>query len=68
VVARAKVRERPDQAKFSEMKSGVETRLRLRRESEIERAWIEELRKRSKVEANKAFVQGEVRAAPVELD
>jgi peptidyl-prolyl cis-trans isomerase D len=68
VVARAKVRERPDQAKFSEMKSGVETRLRLRRESEIERAWVEELRKRSKVEANKAFVQGEVRAAPVELD
>ena len=68
VVARVKVRERPDQAKFSEMKSAVETRLRLRRESEIERAWVEELRKRSKVETNKAFVQGDVRAAPVELD
>ncbi len=68
VVARAKERERPDEAKFSEMKSEVETRLRLRRESEIERAWVGELRKRSKVVENKAFVQGEVRAGPVELD
>ncbi|OFX20945.1 MAG: hypothetical protein A2V77_19300 [Anaeromyxobacter sp. RBG_16_69_14] len=68
VVARAKERERPDEAKFSEMKSEVETRLRLSRESEIERAWVGDLRKRSKVVENKAFVLGEVRAAPVELD
>ncbi len=68
LVARVKERERPDQAKFAERKPDVEMRLRLRRESEIERAWVEDLRKRSKVETNRAFVQGSVRSAPVELD
>ncbi len=68
VVARVKERTRPDPAKFAERKADVETRLRLRREAELEQAWVEDLRKRSRVETNKAFVLGEVRAAPVELE
>ena len=64
----APARTRPDAAKFAERKPEVEMRLRLRRESELERAWIDELRRRSKVETNRAFVQGDVRGAPVELD
>ena len=68
VVARVKERTRPDPAKFAEHKSEMEMRLRLRREAEFERAWVDDLRKRSKVEMNRAFVQGDVRAAPMELD
>jgi peptidyl-prolyl cis-trans isomerase D len=68
VVARVKERTHPDLAKFAEKKSDVELRLRLRRESELERAWVADLRKRSKVETNRAFVQGEVRSAPADLD
>lgn len=68
VVARVKERTRPDPAKFAERKPEVEMRLRLRREAELERAWIDDLRKKSKVETNRAFVQGDVRSAPVELD
>ncbi len=68
VIALVKDRTRPDPAKFTEKKSEVEMRLRLRREAELERGWVEDLRKRSKVETNSAFVQGEVRAAPVDLD
>jgi peptidyl-prolyl cis-trans isomerase D len=68
VVARVKQRERADLSKFAERKAEVETRLRLRRESELERAWVEALRKKAKVQTNEAFVQGTVRSGPVELD
>ncbi len=68
VVARVKERQRPDLAKFQAEKSDFDVRLRLRRESELERAWVEDLRTRSKVETNPAFVLGTARAAPVDLD
>ncbi|GEJ57970.1 peptidylprolyl isomerase [Anaeromyxobacter diazotrophicus] len=68
VVARVKERQRADLSKLAEHQAEVETRLRLRRESELERAWVESLRKKAKVQTNEAFVQGTARAAPVELD
>ena len=68
VVARVKERQRPDPAKFQAEKGDFEVRLRLRRESELERAWVEDLRSRSKIETNQAFVLGTARAAPVDLD
>jgi peptidyl-prolyl cis-trans isomerase D len=68
VVARVKERQRADDSKFAERKADVETRLRLRRESELERAWVEALRKKAKVQTNEAFVLGTVRSGPVDLD
>jgi peptidyl-prolyl cis-trans isomerase D len=68
VIARVKERQRPDAAKFAERKSEVEVRLRLRREADVERTWVEDLKKRSKVETNQAFVLGTARAPNVELD
>jgi len=68
VVARVKERQRADASKFAEHKADVESRLRLRRESELERAWVEALRKKAKVQTNEAFVQGTARSGPVELD
>ncbi len=68
VIARVKERQRPDLAKFAEAKSGVEARLRARRENEIERTWLEDLRKRAKIETNQAFVLGTASTAPSGLD
>jgi len=67
-VARVKERQRADASKFAEHKADVESRLRLRRESELERAWVDALRKKAKVQTNEAFVQGTARSGPVELD
>ncbi len=68
VVVRVKERTRADPARFAEKKGDVETRLRLRREAELERGWVEDLRKKSKVQTNDAYVQGNVRASSVDLD
>jgi len=68
VVARVKERQRPDPAKFADRKGDVETRLRMRRESELERGWVDALRKRSKVQTNEAFVQGSARRGPSQLE
>lgn len=68
VVARVKERQRPDPAKFTDRKGDVETRLRMRRESELERGWVDGLRKKSKVQTNEAFVQGAVRRGPSQLE
>ena len=68
VIARVKERTHPEPASFAEKKADVETRLRLRRESELEGAWVADLRKKSKVETNDAFVRGDVRPAPADLD
>lgn len=67
-LARVKERQRPDLAKFVESRPGVETRLRMRRESELERAWVEALRKAAKVQTNEAFLAGTARAGQVDLD
>ncbi|HYS79253.1 MAG TPA: SurA N-terminal domain-containing protein [Anaeromyxobacteraceae bacterium] len=68
LVARVKERQRAEPAKFVERKGEVETRLRMRRESELERGWVDALRKRSKVQTNEAFVQGVARRGPSQLE
>jgi peptidyl-prolyl cis-trans isomerase D len=68
VIARVKERQRPDPAQFEAKKSEVEMRLRLRRESQLEQAWVKSLKDRSKVELNPAFVRGDVQAPQVQLD
>ena len=69
IVAKVKERQKADPAKFAEKKSEVEVRLRMRREAELERAWVEALRKRAQVKTNEAFVQGTARSGgPVQLD
>jgi peptidyl-prolyl cis-trans isomerase D len=68
VVARIKERQRPDAAKFAEKKGEMETQLRLRREAELERGWVDALRKKAKVETNAAFVRGDVRPGQFEQD
>ncbi|HUK65279.1 MAG TPA: SurA N-terminal domain-containing protein [Anaeromyxobacteraceae bacterium] len=68
VVARVKERERPNEALLASQKAQVETRLRLERESQIERAWIEGLRKSAKIETNSSFLAGNLGGAPAETD
>jgi peptidyl-prolyl cis-trans isomerase D len=68
VVARVKERQRPDPAQFEAKKGEVEKGLRLRRESQLEQAWVKSLKDRSKIELNPAFVRGEVPTGPVQLD
>ena len=68
VVVKVKDRQRPDEALLASQKGEVETRLRLRRENEIERAFIESLRKAAKVKTNTALVMGGLRGAPDESD
>lgn len=69
IVAKVKERVKADPAKFAEKKNDVELRLRMRRETELERGWVEDLRKHAEVKTNAAFVQGTARSGgPVELD
>jgi peptidyl-prolyl cis-trans isomerase D len=68
VVARVKERQRADPAKYTERKGDVETRLRMRRESELERGWVDALRKRSKVQTNEAYVLGVARRGPSQIE
>jgi peptidyl-prolyl cis-trans isomerase D len=69
IVVKVKERVKADPAKFEEKKSEVELRLRMRREAELERGWVEDLRKRADVKTNEAFVQGTARSGgPVQLD
>jgi len=68
VIARVKQRQRPDPAQFTERKSDVETRLRARREAQVEQAWMKNLRDRSQVRVNQAYLRGEVNLPPVQLD
>jgi peptidyl-prolyl cis-trans isomerase D len=69
VVARVKERQRPDTEKFAEQKASVETRLRIRREAEVERAFVDELRKRAKIELNQPLLAGAASSGgPLEED
>ncbi len=68
VVARVKERQRPDPARFAAQRNETEMRLRLRRESDLERAWVEDLRKRARIETNQQFVLGTARGPSVDLD
>jgi len=68
VIARVKDRQRPDPARFAAQRAEVEGRLRSRRESQVESAWMKALRDRSQVQVNEAYLRGEVSLPPVQLD
>ncbi len=68
VVAQVKERERPDEAKWATQKADVEDRLRYRREAELERVWMENLRAKAQVTTNQALLAGGPARAPAELD
>ena len=68
VVAVAKDRQRPDDARFAEQKAEVTERLRGRREIQVESAWLKALREKAKVTINQAFVRGEVGSPQADLD
>jgi peptidyl-prolyl cis-trans isomerase D len=46
-------REKPDEAQFAAQKDAIATRLRNRRESQVQQAWLKRLRDAAKVEINK---------------
>jgi len=68
VIARVKLRERPDPAQYAARRGDVESRLRARREAQLEQAWMKNLRDQAKVAVNDAYLRGEVSLPPVQLD
>jgi peptidyl-prolyl cis-trans isomerase D len=46
-------REKPDEAQYAAQKDAIATRLRNRRESQVQQAWLKRLRDHAKVEINK---------------
>jgi peptidyl-prolyl cis-trans isomerase D len=68
VIARVKDRKRPDPSQWEAKKGEFEMRLRLRRESALEQAWVKSLKERSKVELNPVVVRGDAPTAPAQLD
>ncbi len=68
VIARVKLRQRPDPAQYASRKGEVETRLRARREAQVEQAWMKALRDKAQVRVNEAYLRGEVNLPPVQLD
>jgi len=61
VVAVVEKREQPDPSQFEAQRADVATRLRNRRESQVQSAWLKQLRETSKVEVNPALAQAAVR-------
>ncbi len=61
VVAVVEKREQPDASRFEAQRADVATRLRNRRESQVQAAWVKQLREASKVELNPALASGPVR-------
>jgi peptidyl-prolyl cis-trans isomerase D len=53
VVAVVASREKPDEAQYAAQKDAIATRLRNRRESQVQQAWLKRLREGAKVEINK---------------
>jgi peptidyl-prolyl cis-trans isomerase D len=58
VVAVVEKREQPDPALYEGQKADVATRLRNRRESQVQSAWLKQLRDAGKVEVNPALASG----------
>ncbi len=55
VVATVKLREVPDASAFEAQRSAIASRLRNRKEAQVERAWLDVLRGGAKVETNEAL-------------
>jgi peptidyl-prolyl cis-trans isomerase D len=66
IVARVKERQRADPAQFEKKKADVENQLRLRRQVQLEQAWVRSLKDKAKVEVNAALLRGELTSGPVE--
>ena len=58
VVAVVEKREQPDAAQFEAQRADVATRLRNRREAQVQAAWLKTLRDAGKVEVNPALASG----------
>jgi peptidyl-prolyl cis-trans isomerase D len=58
VVAVVEKREQPDAAQFEAQRADVATRLRNRRESQVQGAWLKQLRDAAKVEVNPSLTAG----------
>ena len=68
VVAVVKERQKPDPARFAEKGEEIASRLRSRREAQVEAAWLKELREKADVKVNEAFIRGEVATRPLDLE
>lgn len=68
VVAVVKERQKPDPARFAEKSEEIASRLRSRREAQVEAAWLKELREKADVKVNEAFIRGEVATRPLDLE
>ncbi len=68
LVAVVKERQRPEPAKFEERKAEIANRLRGRRETQVETAWLKSVREKAKISVNQAFISGDVAAAPIDLE
>jgi len=68
LVAVVKERQKPDPALFAARKEELAQRLRGQRESQLERAWLADLRAKTKVDVNEAFLRGEVPTVPLDLE
>ena len=55
VVAVVEARERPDQAQFAAQRDQVEQRLISRKETQVQQAWLKQLRDAAKVKLNPAL-------------
>ena len=58
VVAVVKTRETPDPKTFEAQREGLETRLRNRKEMQVQQAWVKELRAAAKIETNPQLLAG----------
>ncbi len=56
LVAVVQLRETPDPAAFEAQRSAIESRLRSRKESQVEAAWLKSLRDGARIETNATFV------------
>jgi peptidyl-prolyl cis-trans isomerase D len=61
VVAVVEKREQPDASLFEAQRSDVTTRQRNRRETQVQAAWLKQLREAAKVEVNPALASGQAR-------
>jgi len=68
VVAVVKERQKPDPARFAERSEEISSRLRNRREAQVEASWLKELREKADVKVNEAFIRGEVPIRPMDLE
>jgi peptidyl-prolyl cis-trans isomerase D len=60
VVAQVKERRRPDPARYAEQREDVASRLRARRQAQLEAAWLKGLREGAKIQVNDALLRGPI--------